>query len=323
MRQYIALTLFVLIILISSITNAAETVRVGTLQFGTVNWELDTAQHYGLDAEQDIRIEVKPYANKQAVHIIFQSKEVDMIVTDWVWVSRERADGDDFSFIPYSSSLGAVMVPPDSNIKSLSDLRDLRLGVAGGAYDKSWLLLQAWGVRENNFKLSNTVDVNYAAPPLLNGQIERNNLDAVLNFWHYCARLEAMNYRPLVQMSDVMKDLGIDPIPMVGYTFRNDWAEQHDGLVERFNTAIRNARELLRSDDEAWNRLRPMMRAENEATFIALRNRYREGIPLQWGETERKSAVQLMDILSEVGGTEAVGNSTQLMPGTFWSKGYF
>ena len=323
MRQYIALTLFVLIILISSITNAAETVRVGTLQFGTVNWELDTAQHYGLDAEQDIRIEVKPYANKQAVHIIFQSKEVDMIVTDWVWVSRERADGDDFSFIPYSSSLGAVMVPPDSNIKSLSDLRDLRLGVAGGAYDKSWLLLQAWGVRENNFKLSDNVDVNYAAPPLLNGQIERNNLDAVLNFWHYCARLEAMNYRPLVQMSDVMKDLGIDPIPMVGYTFRNDWAEQHDGLVERFNTAIRNARELLRSDDEAWNRLRPMMRAENEATFIALRNRYREGIPLQWGETERKSAVQLMDILSEVGGTEAVGNSTQLMPGTFWSKGYF
>ncbi len=323
MRQYIVLTLFVLTILISSVTNAAQTVRVGTLQFGTVNWELDTAQHYGLDTEQGIRIEVMPYANKQAVHIIFQSREVDMIVTDWVWVSRERADGDDFSFIPYSSSLGAVMVPPDANIKSLSDLRDLRLGVAGGAYDKSWLLLQAWGVKENNFKLSDNVDVNYAAPPLLNGQIERNNLDAVLNFWHYCARLEAMNYRPLVQMSDVMKDLGIDPIPMVGYTFRNDWAEQHDGLVERFNTAIRNARELLRKDDEAWERLRPMMRAENEATFIALRNRYREGIPLQWGEAERKSAVQLMEILSEIGGTEAVGNSTQLMPGTFWSKGYF
>ena len=104
---------------------------------------------------------------------------------------------------------------------------------------------------------------------------------------------------------------------MVGYTFRGDWAEQHDGLVGRFNNAIRNARELLRDDDEAWNRLRPMMRVENEATFIALRDRYREGIPLQWGETDRKSAVQLMAILSEIGGREAVGSSTQLMPGTF------
>ncbi len=323
MKRFITPTLFVLIMLISGIINAAETVRVGTLQFGTVNWELDTARHYGLDTEQDIRIEVMSYANKQAVHIIFQSKEVDMIVTDWVWVSRKRAEGDDFSFIPYSSSLGAVMMPPNSNIESLSDLRDLRLGVAGGAHDKSWLLLQAWGNKEHNFKLSDSVDVNYAAPPLLNGQIERNNLDAVLNFWHYCARLEAINYHPLVKMSDVMKDLGIDPIPMVGYTFRGDWAKQHNGLVVRFNNAIRNARELLRNDNEAWNRLRPMMRAENEATFIALRDRYREGIPSQWGETDRKSAVQLMAILSEIGGSEAVGNSTQLMPGTFWSKGYF
>ena len=196
MKRFITPTLFVLIMLISGIVNAAETVRVGTLQFGTVNWELDTARHYGLDTEQNIRIEVMSYANKQAVHIIFQSEEVDMIVTDWVWVSRKRAEGDDFSFIPYSSSLGAVMMPPDSNIESLSDLRDLRLGVAGGAHDKSWLLLQAWGNKEHNFKLSDSVDVNYAAPPLLNGQIERNNLDAVLNFWHYCARLEAINYHP-------------------------------------------------------------------------------------------------------------------------------
>ena len=318
--QYIKLIAFVLLVLVVHVAGATETVRIGTLQFGTVNWELDTARHYGFDTEQDLLIEVKSYANKQAVHIIFQSEEADIIVTDWVWVSRKRADGDHFSFIPYSASLGAVMVPPDSDIKSLSGLSELRLGVAGGAYDKSWLLLQAWGLKEHNFDLSDNVDVNYAAPPLLNGQIERGNLDAVLNFWHYCARLEARDYRPLIKVSDVMRDLGINPIPMIGYIFRDNWEKQHDGIIVKFNTAVRKAREILRNDDEAWNRLRPLMRVEDEATFIALRDRYREGIPLQWGDAEQKSAMQLMKILFEIGGTEAVGDSNQLMPGTFWPE---
>ena len=318
--QYMKLIAFVLLVLVGCVASAIETVRIGTLQFGTVNWELDTARHYGFDTEQGLLIEVESYANKQAVHIIFQSEEADIIVTDWVWVSRKRADGDYFSFIPYSASLGAVMVPPDSDIKSLSDLSELRLGVAGGAYDKSWLLLQAWGIKEHDFDLSDNVDVNYAAPPLLNGQIERGNLDAVLNFWHYCARLEARNYRSLIKVSDVIRDLGISPIPMIGYTFRDNWEKQHDGIIVKFNTAVRKAREILRNDDEAWNRLRPLMRVEDEATFIALRDRYREGIPLQWGDAEQKSAMQLMKILFEIGGTEAVGDSNQLMPGTFWPE---
>ena len=312
--------LFILLIAVAHATTATELVRIGTLQFGTVNWELDTAKHYELDAEQGIRIEVSQYANKQAAHIIFQSEEADMIVTDWVWVSRKRADGERFSFIPYSAASGAIMVPPDSDVKTLSDLRELRLGIAGGAHDKSWLMLQAWSRKKYNLDLSDSVDLSYAAPPLLNGLIERDNLDAVLNFWHYCARLEAQGYRTLLKVSDIISNLDVRPIPMVGYTFREDWAKRHDGVIIKFNTAIRKARELLLKDDKAWDRLRSLMRAEDEATFIALRDSYRRGIPKHWGTSEEESATQLMKILYEIGGSEAVGSSDTLMPGTFWQE---
>ena len=64
-------------------------------------------------------------------------------VTDWLWVSRERGLGAKLTFYPYSSALGAVMVPAASPIKTLADLKGRKLAVAGGPIDKSWLLLLA------------------------------------------------------------------------------------------------------------------------------------------------------------------------------------
>ena len=297
---------------------AGDVVRIGTLKFGTVNWELDTIRRHALDREQGLTVEVREFANKQAAHIVFQSGEVDMIVTDWVWVSRERVNGKRFSFIPYSFSLGAVMAPPANDAEDLRGLRGLRVGIAGGAYDKSWLLLRAWAQKQHGFDPLEAFDVQYAAPPLLNGQIERGKLDAVLNFWHYCARLEAAGYRRLLEIRDVIAGLGVGAAPMVGYVFNEPWARKHDGIVARFNAAARKARDKLLEEDAEWQHLRPLMRVDDEAAFIALRDRYREGIPARWGPRERANAARLMELLARFGGDKLTGGGTHLAQGTFW-----
>ena len=69
---------------------------------------------------------------------------VHAIVEDWLWVSRQRADGVPVTWIPYSSSIGAVMVKADGPVRTLADLKGRKLGVAGGAIDKGWLMLQAY-----------------------------------------------------------------------------------------------------------------------------------------------------------------------------------
>ncbi len=312
-------SLFLPLLLLAATTSADDVVRIGTLKFGTVNWELDTVRHHGLDREQGFALKVREFASKQAAHVVFQSGEVDVIVTDWVWVSRERARGKRFSFIPYSSALGALMVPAASDARDLRDLRDLRVGVAGGAFDKSWLLLRAWAQKRHAFDPLSAFDAQYAAPPLLNGQIERGKLDAVLNFWHYCARLEAVGYRRLVEIGDVITGLGTDATPMVGYVFGEDWARANAGIVRRFNAAARAARARLLADDAEWRRLRPLMRADDDATFTTLRERYREGIPKRWGARERTDAARLMELLTQFGGVKATGGA-RLAPGTFWNE---
>ena len=56
----------------------------------------------------------------------------------------------------------------------------------------------------------------------------RGELPAVLNFWHYGARLEAAGMRPLVTVKEMLHGLGVsEPLPLVGWVFRESWATAH------------------------------------------------------------------------------------------------
>ena len=96
-----------------------------------------------------MNVTVVEVATNQAGPVALLSGEADVIVSDWPWALRQRAMGEQVKFAPYSSALGAVMVAPDSPIKTLADLKGKKLGVAGGAIDKSWLLLRAYSRRSS------------------------------------------------------------------------------------------------------------------------------------------------------------------------------
>ena len=91
------------------------TVKVGVLEFGTVNWELDVIKHHGLDRARGFTLEVQAFASGQATNVALQGEAVDAIVDDYLWVSRQRSDGQMLTFIPFSSTVGALMVPQDSD----------------------------------------------------------------------------------------------------------------------------------------------------------------------------------------------------------------
>ena len=302
---------------------AAENIgvlRLGVLGFGTVNWELDVIKTNGLDEERSFTLAVEGFAGGQATKVALQGDAVDGIVSDWFWVSRQRAEGENFVFIPYSSTVGALMVPPDSDIQSLEDLAGKKIGVAGGELDKSWLMVQAIAKERHGMDLANEVEAIFGAPPLLNEKVETGELDAVLNYWHFCARLEAKGYNRLVGVNDATKELGIaSDVPQLGYVFREEFANENADLIEAFADASRAAKALLQTDEE-WERIRELTKAKDDATLEALKSRFQEGIPLSWGEVERMDAAQLYELLAGLGGEELVGPSPTLVDGTFWSN---
>lgn len=298
---------------------AQDTVTVGALQFGTVSWELDTIRHHGLDEAHGIQVEIRPVGSRNAAAVALQSGAVDVIVSDWVWVSRQRGAGRPWTFYPWSMTVGGIMVRPDAGIDAVSDLKGHRLGVAGGAVDKSWLILRAWYRQRHGEELADAVEPVFAAPPLLSELMLGGDLPAVINYWHYSARLAAAGMQSLVEVEALLPELGIrEPVPLLGWVFSETWAEENPRVIRAFLRASAAAKRLLAESGEEWERLRPLTRAEDDATLAALRDGFRAGIPGAFGQAQADAARALYAILAREGGQDLTGGQDALAPGTFW-----
>lgn len=297
----------------------AGTVKIGVLKFGTVSWELDVIKQHGLDQAAGFDLSIVELANNQATAVALQAGEVDVIVTDWLWVTRQRAEGSHFTFVPYSTSVGSLIVAANSPIMSLADLKGKRLGIAGGPVDKSWLVIRAMAAQRDGLDLDAAVEKIFGAPPLLNEQIQLGELDAVINNWNFVAQLEARGFRKILGAEDAAKELGIKTaVPLLGYVFDESWAAAHRTDMLGLMNASRQAKKILAGSDEEWQRLRPMMKVPDDATYVALRDGFRTGIPKAWGDAERSDAARLFAIMAKLGGEALVGKATELQPGTFW-----
>jgi NitT/TauT family transport system substrate-binding protein len=227
----------------------AETIRVAVQKTGTFAWELAVIRAHGLDKQSNLSIQAVELASPEAGKIALRSGNADIIISDWLWVSRERSLGAGLTFYPYSSALGAVMVPDASPIRGLDDLRGRKLAVAGGPIDKSWLLLRA-ALKQDGIDLKAEANIIYGAPPLLAAKAISGETDATLNYWNFCAALEARGFRRVGGISDILPKLGASShAAMLGYVFDEAWANAHQDLMARFLAATRQAKEILASSD--------------------------------------------------------------------------
>src|ERR1700731_1142091 len=100
-------------------------------------WELDVIKRHGIERKLDLIIDTLELASTEAGKVALKGGSVDLILSDWLWVARERSLGDTLVFYPASTALGAVMTPAQSSIRSVLDLKDKKLAIAGGPLDKS------------------------------------------------------------------------------------------------------------------------------------------------------------------------------------------
>ena len=283
--------------------------KVGLLPFGTVQWEVTTMTAHRFDKSAGITVDAVPLASTEAARIAFLSGSVDAIVQDLLFAARLKAESKSVLFMPQTSTEGELVAPAKSPIKSIRDLKGKSIGVSGGPIDKNWLFLRAAALKDG-LDLTKDARPVFGAPPLLAAKVESGELDCGLIYWSQAARLEAKGYRRVVLVEELVRSLGAKgKVALGGYLFRED---ANQNVLAAFAKAVRQSRDLLADNTEAWKPIRPLMKAPDDATFEALKAAYLRGIPRKPRDEEIADARSFYAIVAKLGGSELVGPATSL-----------
>lgn len=274
---------------------------VSVLQFGTAHWQLDHLIHQQLDRQHGYRLVLKVVANLSASHLAVVGGSANGAVADLLWTQSRYQAGSPYLYVPFSSRIGDIVVSEDSGVHNLADLQGLRIGVAGGPDSKGWKLLQKVAAQQG-IDLSESAKVQFAAPPLLSQGLKRGQMDAIVTYWHFAARLKGQGgWRSAFGMADLLAAMNLDSeLPVLGYVFPEKWAVEHKELIDRFADSLTDARAQLAVQISAWERLRPLLRNPKAGVFNALKEGFVAGIPEPLTANRVASLRELLVILTNV-----------------------
>jgi NitT/TauT family transport system substrate-binding protein len=270
---------------------------LSVLQFGTAHWELEHLMLRELDRENGYRLELRLVANLPASRLAVTSGSVDGAVADLLWAQSRYAAGTPYLYVPFSAQIGDIVVADDSNVKGIADLAGKRIGVAGGPESKGWVLLNRVAARQG-MDLNAQTEVQFAAPPLLSQALKRSQVDVIVTYWHFAARLRGEGgWRSAFAMEDLLVALDLDPqLPVLGYVFPADWSRENRSLVDRFARSLQQAKQELSDNPDHWQPLRPLMNAPSDPVFDALRQGFVAGNPQPMTDERRADLKQLLSL---------------------------
>ena len=213
------------------------------------------------------------------------------------------------------------MINKNSDIKSLSDLENKELGISGGTYDKTWLLFRAYFKKMYGKELENIVKPVFASPPILYKKMMDNSLDAAINFWHFNAKLPANKFKALISIDEILKSLEIkSDISFVGWIFNKDFAFENKDLINSFLNASLESKELLNSDDKQWEKIRYLVKEEDEKIFEALKNEYKNGKINKFSQNDIFELKKVYEILALEAGANYISKDVPFDEEIFWLK---
>ncbi|GKY88453.1 ABC transporter substrate-binding protein [Sinisalibacter aestuarii] len=302
-------------------SNDLVPISVGVQVSGTAQWEMTVIKENKLDEKYGVDLTIKDVSGKPASHVALMAGDVDIVLSDFVWVAGLRADGEDFTIVPHSYAVGGLMVRPDGAIGSIEDLPGKVIAIAGGPVDKSWVALQAYYASVTGETLADKVEARFGAPPLVNELLVEGQVDASLNFWHFNARAKAAGMNELVSVAQMMEGMGItSQPPLLGWVFREAVAAEKEKGLKGFFDASFAAKKMLLGRDSTWTDLTELMGVgDDKNLFTTLRDDYRAGILTEYNDATVEAAAASFRIMAEYGGPDLVGSSTEMPEGTFWA----
>lgn len=287
------------------------TVRAAMEAAGTFSWIVHGMDYFGTAEANGIRVEGTVYASKQATELALRGAEADVTVDDFLGSVLLRSRDVAVSGIyPFAKAVGGLVVPLNSDIDSIDDLRG-RTIAAGSLRDKSLLILRALALSEYGFDPQTESEVIAAAAPLMVQLIADAEVDAALPFWHFVARMEAAGQaREVMAVTDMLAALGLPgDLPNLMVLARDDMpAELKTAFIQTLIDTV-DVMKATPNDDPFWQTILDMelYSLPDPTAFPRVIDRWRLGTPDGWTEAHIDGVIAMVERLVDLAGEEVVG----------------
>lgn len=293
---------------------------------GTPRFVMYTIQKLGLDRKHGFTLEISYAIDRierqlESVELALQQGEADLIDIDWISIARERAKGVPITaFFPYGQTVGSLVVPSNSPIKALPDIRGRKIGVVR-VLDKNWVIARAFCLKVYGFDPQGEVEIVEAlSKARLTHLLEKGEVEGGFHFWQMVPPLTLTGrFRVVIEVVEMLQELAgtRERIPISIFVTRDAFLKESPEIVKGFTRAFAEVVESMKTEDGIWEELgKVMMEGADPKLVQAIRDGWRRMVMTEWKEETIQGIHQLFSELLKVGGKEVLGVD-HIPPGTF------
>jgi NitT/TauT family transport system substrate-binding protein len=285
---------------------------------GAQQFPLTVMDSQGFAAKHGIKVDPIKVASPEAAYTQFQTDDFQLGLGAWTKAAQMRAAGkhltNAYGVTGYTND---VLVKSDSPIKSIADLKGKKIGLFGGPGSGTSLLFQVEAEKYFGFDPMKDAKVFYGAPPLLLGQLQKGELDAVLLLDPLISNVMTQGgLRSVGNLAGIWREkTGQNPL-LVTVTLNEDWAKKNPEAAKGFVAAFAEAQRYIKTHKEVWPKLAASVGITSQDGIELLRKRTADGLSDTWNDDVIQ---QQLDFAKQVNATlgETPDFPSEVPEGTF------
>jgi ABC-type nitrate/sulfonate/bicarbonate transport system substrate-binding protein len=286
----------------------ARKIKLGILQTGSQDFVHDVMERHHFLQKHNIPYERVQSLNPPALHIMIAEKSVDIGYGGLTAMARARAEGKG-TLVIYGifSPVNSLIVPKDSPIKSLSDLKGKRVGNFGGPGSATTSMIMAIAKRWYGLDLQRDLELITAPGPALAGLLDRGDLAAALVGTTESLRFPLTGkYRVIMDLSSEWEKRAGRAPAHVTIATNDDFAKAHPDILKRYLTAYLDAVKYVRSHPEVWEDYAKRIRFTEPGAAAALRDAMGPRIVDKWDKEQIKAQLEFLEAARQILGPKVL-----------------
>ncbi|GAA5120497.1 ABC transporter substrate-binding protein [Alloalcanivorax gelatiniphagus] len=191
----------------------------------------------GLDHKYGVDLKYKGYPTLDGLFNAIRGKQVDVGFGGWTGFAQFRAQGFPvFNIYPVGRGTSLdVLVPADSDIHKLEDLKGKRVASYAGAAGTATVLLRVVLNDFYQFDPAKDGNLQYVGPGIIPTLLDSGDIDAGLLFDPLATKAIASGkYRSIGNLGDIYKEKTGDDFLWIALATNDDFAEAHPEALSGF-----------------------------------------------------------------------------------------